>query len=362
MRRSTVQQLYVNVAVAQVLIGESRQMNNNTTAPASEPVSKAGTLAAECHADAARPVRLAWNFAYGIIFYHLVALLSLLPWFFSWTGVILAVLSLYVFGILGINIGYHRLLTHKGFACPKWLERIFVVLGVCCLHGSPIRWVAIHRRHHQHADEENDPHSPLVSFFWAHVGWVMVKMEGPEHSQLYERYSKDLMRDKFYAWIDSRWWWCKLVFMTWGVFFLGGAIAELLLGGTIAEAIAFGLSLLVWGVFVRTVIHWHATWAVNSVTHLWGYRNYDTPDNSRNNIILGLLANGEGWHNNHHADPRSARHGHKSWELDVTWLTIRFLMWIGLATNVALPAPQLATMFNSRSPSPDRYRADSPSE
>jgi sn-1 stearoyl-lipid 9-desaturase len=150
--------------------------------------------------------------------------------------------------------------------------------------------------------------------------------------------------------------------VTWAVFFLGGAIAGLLLGGTIMQAIQFGLSLLVWGVFVRTVVHWHATWAVNSVTHLWGYRNYDTPDNSRNSFILGVLANGEGWHNNHHADPRSARHGHKFWEVDVSWLTIRLLMWLGLATNVALPSPQLAKMFNSRGPARDRSAAGSPGE
>jgi stearoyl-CoA desaturase (delta-9 desaturase) len=337
-------------------------MNSNTSATTAETGSPPTPVAAGHRAGAARPARIAWNFTNGIIFYHLVALLALLPWLFSWTGVILSVVSLYVFGVLGINIGFHRLLTHKGFACPKWLERTFVVLGVCCLQGSPIRWVALHRRHHQFADEENDPHTPMTSFFWGHMGWVMIKMEGPEQTELYERYVKDLTRDPFYAWIDSHWWWCKLVFVTWGVFFLGGVIAGLLLGGTIMEAIQFGLSLLVWGVFVRTVVHWHATWAVNSVTHLWGYRNYDTPDNSRNSFILGVLANGEGWHNNHHADPRSARHGHKPWEVDVAWLTIRLLMWLGLATNVALPSPQLEKMFNSRSPARDRSPAGSPGE
>ncbi len=312
--------------------------------------------ATRCPAAAARSPRIAWNFANGIIFYHLVALLAFLPWCFSWTGVISAVLSLYVFGLLGINIGYHRLLTHKGFACPKWLERTLVILGVCCLQGSPIRWVAIHRRHHQYADEPNDPHSPLVNFFWGHVGWVMTKVEGHELLELYDRYSKDLTRDKFYAWIDSKWWWWKIVFISWVAFFLGGLIAELLLGGTLAQATRFGISLLVWGVFVRTVVHWHMTWAINSVSHLWGYRNYETPDNSRNNIILGVLANGEGWHNNHHADPRSARHGHRFWELDVAWLTIRLLMLMGLATNVATPSTQLASVVRARSRAPTSAR------
>ncbi len=275
--------------------------------------------ATSTHVDSRRAPPSAWNLANGIVFYHLVALLALLPWVFSWTGVLLAVLGLYVFGVLGINIGYHRLLTHKGFASPKWLERTLVILGVCCLQGSPIRWVAIHRRHHEHADRLHDPHSPLVNFFWGHVGWVMTRIEGPGLLALYDRYSKDLTRDKFYVWID-RGWWLKIVSISYAVF---------------------------WGIFVRTVIHWHLTWAINSVSHLWGYRNYETPDNSRNNLILGVLANGEGWHNNHHADPRSARHGHKFWELDVAWLTIRLLMVMGLATNVATPV--IAARIDARS-------------
>lgn len=115
-----------------------------------------------------------------------------------------------------------------------------------------------------------------------------------------------------------------------------------------ADALQFGSSLVVWGAAVRTVLVWHITWSVNSVTHLWGYRNYETPDNSRNNILIGLLAGGEGWHNNHHAAPTSARHGHKWWEFDVTWLSIRVFMLLGLATNVCLPSPNLATTFKSR--------------
>jgi stearoyl-CoA desaturase (delta-9 desaturase) len=314
-------------------------MRNNASGATS---TQARSRVARFPVDSRRAPPSAWNLANGIVFYHLVALLALLPWVFTWTGVLLAVLGLYVFGVLGINIGYHRLLTHKGFTSPKWLERTLVILGVCCLQGSPIRWVAIHRRHHEHADRLHDPHSPLVNFFWSHVGWVMTRIEGPDLLALYDRYSKDLTRDKFYVWID-RGWWLKIVSISWAVFFFGGLIAELLLGGTIGQAARFGLSLLVWGIFVRTVIHWHLTWAINSVSHLWGYRNYETPDNSRNNIILGVLANGEGWHNNHHADPRSARHGHKFWELDVAWLTIRLLMVMGLATNVATPSSQLAS-------------------
>jgi stearoyl-CoA desaturase (delta-9 desaturase) len=287
--------------------------------------------------EAIHPLRLEWLFVLGIGSVHVLALLAFLPWFFSWTGLILCALGIYVFGTLGINLGFHRLLTHRSFSLPKWLERTLVVLGTCCLQDSPARWVSIHRRHHQFADERVDPHSPLVSFLWAHVGWVLVQSDDLMRKTLFDRYARDIMEDPFYAWLERYhlWWWT--VFASWCLFFFGGFFAELLMGGTAAQALQFGLSLLVWGVFVRTVIVWHITWSVNSATHLWGYRNYETEDDSRNNVFVGIISNGEGWHNNHHADQRSARHGHLWWELDVAWLTIRALAMLGLATNVILP-------------------------
>jgi stearoyl-CoA desaturase (delta-9 desaturase) len=119
-------------------------------------------------------------------------------------------------------------------------------------------------------------------------------------------------------------------------------------GKSLSDAAQFGASLLVWGGALRTVACWHITWSVNSVTHVWGYRNYATPDGSRNNAWIALIATGEGWHNNHHADSRSARHGHEWWEFDVTWMVIRLLMLLGLAWNVATPSPALKEKFNSR--------------
>jgi fatty-acid desaturase len=240
-------------------------------------------------------------------------------------------------------------LTHKGFVSPKWLERSFAFLGVCCLQGSPSRWVATHRRHHEHADDEPDPHSPIIGFLWAHIGWVLIKNETMESGGLYLNYAKDILRDDFYAWIEDRKMWIWLVFMSWGVFFSGGLAAGLLLGWPLPQAAQFGLSVWLWGVIVRTVVHCHFTWSVNSVTHLWGYRNYETADNSRNNALIAFISNGEGWHNNHHADPHSARHGHKWWEIDVAWLTIRCLMAIGLATQVRMPACRLL-VDRSRTP------------
>ena len=188
-------------------------------------------------------VRLERTQMVGLALYHALALLAFLPWFFSWTGVLLAVLGIYVFGVLGINIGYHRLLTHKGFVCPKWLERSFAFLGVCCLQGSPSRWVATHRRHHEHADDEPDPHSPVLGFLWAHIGWVLVKNETMERDGLYRNYAKDILRDDFYAWIEDRKMWIWLVLMSWGIFFFGGLAAGLLLGWPLAQAAQFGLSL-----------------------------------------------------------------------------------------------------------------------
>jgi len=282
-----------------------------------------------------------WRVASGIVFYHLVALLGLVPGFFSWTGLTLALLGIYFFGGLGINLCYHRLLAHRSFTCPIWLEHCLAVIGVCCLQEAPARWVAIHRRHHHHADEAEDPHSPLVNFFWGHMGWLLVENDELRRLGVYERYSRDILQDPFYVRLErKKWLW--VILLSWLIFFIGGCVAELALGGNAASAAQFGFSVLVWGVFVRTVLVWHITWSVNSVTHLWGYRNYQTDEGSRNNVLIGILSNGEGWHNNHHAAPRSARHGHRWWELDVTYLTIRALMLVGLARRVVLPSPHLA--------------------
>ncbi|MGP0089132.1 MAG: acyl-CoA desaturase [Xanthobacteraceae bacterium] len=287
------------------------------------------------------PSRIAWIDATGLAVCHLLALFAFVPWFFSWTGVVLALVGVYVFGALGIGLGFHRLLTHRGFVCPKWLEHTFAILGLCCAQDTPARWVAIHRRHHEHADSQSDPHSPFVHFLWAHMGWLVFRNRELTRLGIFERYAKDVLRDPFYARLERRFFWVWLVLISWGAFFAGAFLAELLLGGSAIEALQFGLSVLIWGVFVRTVLVWHITWSVNSVTHLWGYRNYETDESSRNNVLIGIISNGEGWHNNHHADPRSARHGHLWWELDVTWLTIRLLAALGLAHNVATPSPHV---------------------
>src|SRR5437763_1011074 len=145
-----------------------------------------------------------WPYAISFTLYHVLALLAVLPWFFSWTGLIAFVLGIYIFGTLGINLCYHRLLTHRSFTCPKRLEHFLAILGVCCLQDTPARWVAVHRMHHQHSDEPEDPHSPLVTFFWGHMGWLLVPKKKLARLDLYEHYSKALLRDRFYLNLERR--------------------------------------------------------------------------------------------------------------------------------------------------------------
>lgn len=284
-----------------------------------------------------RTYKINWTNAIGIGFYHVIALLCFLPYFFSWSGVLFGVVTMLVFNTLGINILYHRFLTHKGFRCHKWAEYFMAVLAVCCFQDTPARWVAVHRRHHEHSDDDYDPHSPIRSFLWAHVGWIIMDSSDLSRYEIYGRYAKDILRDPFYRRLEKQQNYLGIIFGHWLVFFILGAVYGLLTIGTAAAATQLGFASLLWGVFFRTIIGWHITWAVNSVTHIWGYRNYETDENSRNNVIVGILASGEGWHNNHHADPRSARHGHKWWELDMTYLTIRAMGLLGIAWQIAEP-------------------------
>jgi stearoyl-CoA desaturase (delta-9 desaturase) len=216
------------------------------------------------------------------------------------------------------------------------VEYILRIVGTCCVQDTPARWVAVHRRHHEHSDQQDDPHSPLVNFFWGHVGWMLVENGDLNRLGIYERYARGIVRDPFQKWLERNYSW--IVLAHWITFFAAGAAASLVGGSTAMQALQFGASLLIWGVFVRTVLVWHISWSVNSLSHLWGYRNYETDEGSRNNMFVALISNGEGWHNNHHADPRSFRHGHRWFELDIVYLTIRAMASIGLARNLVAPA------------------------
>lgn len=287
--------------------------------------------------EAAQPVRYFWPYTTAVILIHVLALAALIPWCFAWSGPIACLVGLYVFGTLGINLGYHRLLTHRGLTTPKWLERSLAILGICCLEDTPARWVAIHRLHHQFADRQNDPHSPLVSFAWAHVTWLFVVNRSHDVVTHYESHVRDLLHDPFYFALEKRFLWLWIYVAHAMLFLAAGLAIGWARTGDYLAGVQFGVSLVVWGVLLRTVLVWHITWSVNSLSHMWGYRNYATKDQSCNNWLVGLVGNGEGWHNNHHWEPRSAVHGRRWWELDVTFATIRLLELLGLARDVYRP-------------------------
>jgi len=285
--------------------------------------------------------RILWVYVIPIVLIHALALLAVVPWLISWTGVVVMILGVHVFG-QGINIGYHRLLTHRSFETPRWMERGFVLLALCCVQDTPARWVANHRHHHKHSDTRPDPHSPLVDFFWSHFGWLIYHNPGIHTLSSYQTAVPDILRDPFYLRLEKR---PFLVFWIYvahaALYFLVAAAAGAALAGPGVDrgmaALQFGLSLLVWGVFVRTMVVWHITWSVNSLSHMFGYRNYETGEESRNNWLVALLTVGEGWHNNHHHDPASASNQHRWWELDVSYYEIKLLERFGLAKRVLPP-------------------------
>ncbi|WP_246151862.1 acyl-CoA desaturase [Rubripirellula reticaptiva] len=270
---------------------------------------------------------------------HALCLLALLPYFFSWAGVAAFVVGVVVFGQMAIPIGYHRMLSHRSFKSPKWFERSLVTLAMCTAQETPAHWVAWHRMHHSHSDHKDDPHSPRISFLWAHVQWLVHESRTPLATfAMYEKYARDILADPYYRWLE------KLPIAA-GIFYFAHAIlyaiianvACLAIYGNTPEAYRMAASLFVWGVIVRTVWVWHITWAVNSLTHVFGYRNYETTDDSRNNWFVTLLTAGEGWHNNHHADPASASVQHRWWEIDVNYYTIRLFGVLGLASDIIQP-------------------------
>lgn len=277
---------------------------------------------------------LRWDYLVPIASLHALALLACVPWLFSWTGLISFALGINFFGQLGVPIGYHRLLTHRSFKTPRWLERSFVVLALCSAQNTPARWVAWHRMHHQHSDAPDDPHSPLIAFFWSHLGWLFFEKGGTHGAGAYYKYARDVLDDRFYMHLEKHRSTSILIYLAHALLFF---VVGLLVGraaGDWSAGMQFGLSFLVWGVVVRTVYVWHITWAVNSLSHIFGYRNYETADESRNNWFVAAITGGEGWHNNHHHDPTSASVQHRWWELDLNYYIIKVLEWTGLATDV----------------------------
>lgn len=280
--------------------------------------------------------RILWEYVVPVIVFHLLIPVALTSYFFSWWGVLFLPIGNYIFTSMGIGAGYHRLLTHRGFDCPKWFEYLLATLGVCSFQDSPARWVLVHRVHHQHSDHQPDPHTPRVSGFWSHMGWMFIDNRDLSTAAAYDRYCRDLMRDKYYMWLQRGVNWV-LVYFVHALLFLAGGVGLAFLLTEPGGRLQFVSQFFMWTVIMRTVYTWHVTWAINSAAHMWGYQNYDTREDSRNNWLFALLTNGEGWHNNHHADPRSAQHGHRWWEFDMTYLTLATLEKIGLVKNLVRP-------------------------
>ncbi len=245
--------------------------------------------------------------------FHVGAIAAL--FFFSWTNFFVALALHWMAVGLGISLGYHRLHTHRGYKTSKTFEYFLAICGTLTLEGGPIFWVATHRVHHKHSDHEGDPHTPHDGGFWAHAGWILFGDSNHNNTAVMSKYAPDLSADPFYRWLNT------YHFMT------------VVVVGLVLLAIG-GWPMVLWGIFLRIVFGLHATWLVNSATHMWGTRRFATRDDSRNSWWVALLTFGEGWHNNHHAHPVSARHGLAWYEFDVSWITLKMLNAVGIVRDL----------------------------
>ena len=270
-----------------------------------------------------------------------------------------AVLSFFVLALatgLGLSLGYHRLFAHRSLVTFRPVECVLMFLG--CMAGiAPFHWIAIHRLHHRHSDHDGDPHSPVVwagrrlgglrGFWHAHFGWYRT------YGYVYPASAiRDLTRRRDLAFIDAHWFlWCLL---GWAL----PALAGLAVGGTVYDALVGFLG----GGLLRQFFVTQSTYAIGSIGHLWGSRPYETSDDSRNNALLGIIVLGEGWHNNHHAFPYSARFGFRWWQMDFTWCVICIMERVGLAWRVRRPRPaDINSPARKPGECPIPARADEPS-
>jgi fatty-acid desaturase len=260
-----------------------------------------------------------WPTGLGLLAIHAFALLAFLPVFFSWSGVIAALVVANLTGALGVTLCFHRTLTHRALRMVKPFEYLTAVLGTLAFQGDPIRWVATHRLHHAHSDRDGDPHSARKGLTWAHMLWLFRTNPNVPNAAELRRQTPDLYGERFYR---------RLM------------VLHVPLQIALAALLWFfgGWSWVVWGIFVRLVVTYHATWFVNSAAHSSGYRSFNTTDRSSNSWWVALISWGEGWHNNHHAFPFSARHGLKWYEYDCTWWYIRFLEAMSVVDKVRVPS------------------------
>ena len=279
--------------------------------------------------------RLAYLSAIVVPFAGLIGAMALVwGWGFDWTHAVM-LLVMYLLTAVGVTVGYHRLFTHRAFKTGPIVSGILAFLGSMAVEGAVTKWAAVHRCHHKHSDDEADPHSPhlhgnsvlgmLRGFYHAHMGWLL---RGDPKDL--DRYNPDLRADKVVNFMSR----------FWGVWAILGLLIPAAVGGLITGTWSGVLLGFLWGGLVRVFMVHHLTWSINSVCHVWGTRPFKSHDESRNNFIFGVVGLGEGWHNNHHAFPTSARHGLRWWEFDASYWIIRGLEKLGLAWDVKVPAPE----------------------
>ncbi len=262
----------------------------------------------------------------------LIAIVSLWGWGVGWVEIGLLVV-MYLLTGLGITVGFHRLFTHQSFETNRVVQSILGILGSMAVQGPLLKWVAVHRMHHHRSDHPEDPHSPyhhgigvlgvLRGLWHSHVGWLLIA-DPPN----LPHYIKDLRQNWLLRQVSN-------LFVLWVIL---GLVIPTVLGGVLTGSWLGALFGLVWGGLARIFLVHHVTWSVNSICHVWGRQPYRSHDQSRNNLVVGVLAMGEGWHNNHHAFPTSARHGFRWWQFDLSYYVIRALALFGLAWKIKVPA------------------------
>lgn len=271
--------------------------------------------------DGAERRRVNWKNVAIVTFFHLLAIPALFT--FSWPNLAALLIGNWIVGSLGVGLGWHRLLTHRSFAAPKWLEYVLSIFATMSMQDPPDKWIATHRIHHAFVDTDKDPHSARSGFWWPQIGWVLWGRAQDHDEATMKKYVPDLLKDKGHALI-SRYFYVPIIVSAFILFAIGG------------------WTMVVWGVAARVVVGWHTTWFVNSLSHLYGQRPHETGDLSTNNWFVAILTFGEGWHNNHHMWPTSARHGTAWYQLDMNWIAIRVLEKLGIATKIKLPAAEPA--------------------
>lgn len=273
----------------------------------------------DCIAMVIRPISTRVNLP-ALIYILTLHCLALLSFFYHSLAGIYLLVGLYFFTGFGVTIGYHRLLTHYSFQTSLFLRRFLAIAAALAGQGGPLFWVSTHRLHHAFADQDGDPHDARCGFLWSHIAWTILNKDAYQTDL---RRVEDLASDAVLRWID-RWHLCLQLLLALFVFVVA----------TLTSNIYSGIAAVIWAIPLRIVLVLHCTWLTNSAAHLWGRRRFETLDKSHNNFWIALLTLGEGWHNNHHAFPSSARHGLAWYEFDPSWQLIKLLRSMHMITKV----------------------------